>query len=174
MSQVMLSLPSYPNLPLVVNKIDGPPWKDVSTVVEYSIDNNVGTFPPTVSTEDTAACPDTVFATDANTVTLGNSAADSDYPADYISQRNGWIKDLEQTPNDPLNGIPNPVCVGDTLASGTKSVKQPEASSAIDAFCGNKDYWDKQIVSPVSMTDGNGKAIGIDDHFPVNGGADSL
>lgn len=40
-------------------------------------------------------------------------------------------------------------CVGP--ATGTNPVTPAEASSAIDSFCGQRDFWDTTIVSPISM-----------------------
>jgi hypothetical protein len=53
-------------------------------------------------------------------------------------------------------------------------VQKDEALDAINKFCGEKKYWDKQIISPVSMTTGLGKAIGASDSYPVNGDSDKL
>lgn len=44
----------------------------------------------------------------------------------------------------------------------------------INKFCGEKKYWDKQVVSPVSMTDGVGKILGASQDYAVNNGVDKL
>jgi hypothetical protein len=66
-----------------------------------------------------------------------------------------------------------PQCMGQT------QFHQEEADAAIVKFCGNFD-WQKQVIVPlVSMgnemtSDGRAKTYQIQDHYPINGGADNL
>lgn len=67
----------------------------------------------------------------------------------------------------PANPIPPPMC---TPPKGNLPFSQTDGVNAINKFCGEKQYWDKQIVAPVSMTDAVNKGIGVTDSFDVGGG----
>jgi len=64
-------------------------------------------------------------------------------------------------------------CVGS--ATGTNPVTPAEASSAIDSFCGTKDFWGQTIVSPISLGQNHpDRAVAIANNAPVHNGNDNI
>ncbi|KAL8842264.1 MAG: hypothetical protein Q9170_000590 [Blastenia crenularia] len=158
---------SYPFIPQIINKmIDGPPTlpdNNRPTIIEYTPDNDgLG-----ITSFDVQSCSAQIAVDSLADVEIIGLQNDDAYPASYQTQRQEWLRQI----TGPQ--IPNPLCI-DEPAADAKSVDQAEGTDAIVKFCSEKQYWDTQIVSPVSMTDGQGKAIAVSDSFSVNGGADKI
>lgn len=107
-------------------------------------------------------------------LSLGACTAASEYPNEYIDQRNKWIKELTKPTTEPGPDISGPNCTRDSPPQPTVSVSQPEVSAKIDEFCGQTKYCNTELVSPVFMTDVNKKALGFYDSYDVNGDSDKL
>jgi hypothetical protein len=143
-------------------------------VIEYTLQDDGAVF---VST-DVKGCSAPIAADVTADFEVKGILNDTSYPEGYQTQRKDWLKQI--TGNDQGSGsiqapspIPDPKCVNNPPPRA-KSAHQDEAMTAVIKFCGDKKYWDKQIVSPVSMTTGQGKGIGASDIYPVNGGGDKL
>ncbi|KAI9765507.1 MAG: hypothetical protein M1840_007333 [Geoglossum simile] len=163
----------YPFIPQISDKIEGPPKvpNDRPTILKYT---NTGDKVASFVDADITGKGCAVGANAVADVEIVGLSDDSFYPADYLSQKQNWINQLIADNAAPTDGIPDPVCVGDFPPDGTQFVYKGEGADAINKFCGQKQYWDKQLVSPVSMTDGVNKALGVDESYPVNNGSGRL
>jgi hypothetical protein len=108
-------------------------------------------------------------------VEIKNLLNDTSYPELYQALRKEWLDQILGNKQGPVEAAPSPIpdpkCV-ENPPDEAKSVPKDEALNAINKFCGEKKYWDKQIVSPVSMTTDQGKVTGASDSYPVNGDSD--
>lgn len=69
--------------------------------------------------------------------------------------------------------LPDPVCKPNV--DGAKPFSEDDGNKAINQICGNRDYWDKAYVAPVSVTtgkdnQGRSTALAADESIDIAGG----
>jgi len=66
------------------------------SVIEYSNSTDAVVFSPSDDFDPVSPCSDRLDPESYSTVKITALAADTEYPADYLNQRAGWIKDLQE------------------------------------------------------------------------------
>ena len=100
----LTEISSYPHVSVITYRLDGPPWKAPTPVLEYSNSTDGVVYSPLDSFGPVPPCSDKLDPANDNTVKVTALAADTEYPADYLNQKADWIKDLQE--DNPILTLP--------------------------------------------------------------------
>ena len=183
----------YPHLPIVTNKIDGPPWYAPPDMIASFVTDDgqlylnitdsapnalAVAFPAEAGTGDGyPGCSDDENADPPSPLVIDNMAAPSDFPSDYNSQVSSWISQVATMTSSsaPATSIPAPSTTTSSpppaYATGTCSFHVDEwqdcTDDATNLFANITMYDnDKNIIGQTNATGGSlGEPINTSDPY---------